>query len=57
MFLDAEFGPAFLLFLLWTLIASVVLTVRPSVSPTPTRTNSAVPPFPTSESTTKGSTS
>ncbi len=30
MFLDAEFGPAFLLFLLWTLLASVVLTVRPS---------------------------
>jgi hypothetical protein len=29
-FLDAEFGPAFLLFLLWTLLASVVLTVRPS---------------------------
>ena len=30
MFLDAEFGPASLLFLLWTLLASVVLTVRPS---------------------------
>jgi hypothetical protein len=30
MFLNAEFGPAFLLFLLWTLFASVVLTVRPS---------------------------
>ena len=30
MFLDAEFGPAFLLFLLWTLLASVVLTVRAS---------------------------
>lgn len=30
MFLDADFGPAFLLFLLWTLLASVVLTVRPS---------------------------
>jgi len=29
MFLDAEFGPAFLLFLLWVLLASVVLTVRP----------------------------
>ena len=28
MFLDAEFGPAILLFLLWTLLASVVLTVR-----------------------------
>jgi hypothetical protein len=27
-FLDADFGPAFLLFLLWTLLASVVLTVR-----------------------------
>jgi hypothetical protein len=27
--LDADFGPAFLLFLLWTLLASVVLTVRP----------------------------
>jgi hypothetical protein len=30
MFLDADFGPAFLLFLLWTLLASVILTVRPS---------------------------
>jgi hypothetical protein len=30
MFLNADFGPAFLLFLLWTLLASVVLTVRPS---------------------------
>jgi len=29
MFLDADFGPAFLLFLLWTLLASVALTVRP----------------------------
>jgi hypothetical protein len=29
MFLDAEFGPAFLLFLLWVLLTSVVLTVRP----------------------------
>ena len=29
MFLDAEFGPAFLLFLLWVLLVSVVLTVRP----------------------------
>jgi hypothetical protein len=27
-FLDAEFGPAFLLFLLWVTIASVVLTLR-----------------------------
>jgi hypothetical protein len=35
MFLDAEFGPAFLLFLLWTLIASVVLMVRPSVAGSP----------------------
>ena len=30
MFLNAEFGPAFLLFLLWTLLASVVLTLRPA---------------------------
>jgi hypothetical protein len=30
MFLDASFGPAFLLFLLWTLLASVVLTIRPT---------------------------
>jgi hypothetical protein len=30
MFLDADFGPAFLLFLLWILLASVVLSVRPS---------------------------
>jgi hypothetical protein len=35
MFLDAEFGPAFLLFMLWTLLASVVLTVRPSAVPVP----------------------
>ncbi len=28
MFLDAEFGPAFLLFLLWVTLASVVLTLR-----------------------------
>ena len=26
--LDAEFGPAFLLFLLWVTIASIVLTLR-----------------------------
>jgi hypothetical protein len=30
MFLDAEFGPAFLMFMLWVLLASVVLTVRSS---------------------------
>jgi hypothetical protein len=45
MFLDADFGPAFLLFMLWTLLASVVLTVRssgvqskaaPATSPSPT---------------------
>ncbi len=28
MFLDAEFGPAFLLFLLWVIIASIVMTLR-----------------------------
>ncbi len=28
MFLHSEFGPAFLLFLLWVIIASIVLTVR-----------------------------
>jgi hypothetical protein len=28
MFLDAEFGPAFLLFLLWLSLASIVLTLR-----------------------------
>lgn len=28
MFLDAEFGPAFLLFLLWVAVASVVLALR-----------------------------
>ncbi len=28
MFLDSEFGPAFLLFLLWVIIASIVLTLR-----------------------------
>ena len=36
MFLDADFGPAFLLFLLWTLLASVVLTIRSSGVPSPT---------------------
>jgi hypothetical protein len=35
MFLDAEFGPAFLLFLLWTLLTSVVLTVRPGGAGSP----------------------
>ena len=30
MFLDAEFGPAFLLFLLWVTLASIVLTLRVS---------------------------
>jgi hypothetical protein len=35
MFLDAEFGPAFLLFLLWTLLASVVLTLRPGGARSP----------------------
>ena len=30
MFLDAESGPAFLLFLLWALLTSIVLTVRPA---------------------------
>nr|WP_294692018.1 hypothetical protein [uncultured Friedmanniella sp.] len=30
MFLNADFGPAFLLFLLWTLLASVALTLRPN---------------------------
>jgi hypothetical protein len=33
MFLDADFGPAFLLFLLWTLLASVALTVRADRAP------------------------
>ena len=28
MFLDAEFGPAFLLVLLWVMLASIVLTLR-----------------------------
>jgi hypothetical protein len=37
MFLDAEFGPAFLLFMLWTLLASVVLTIRPAVAVSPAR--------------------
>jgi hypothetical protein len=37
MFLDAEFGPSFLLFMLWTLLASVVLTIRPAVAVSPAR--------------------
>jgi hypothetical protein len=36
MFLDADFGPAFLLFMLWTLLASVALTFRPSELRLPT---------------------
>ena len=42
MFLNADFGPAFLLFLLWTLLASVVLTVRPGL-PVAARAGRAVP--------------
>lgn len=38
MFLDAEFGPAFLLALLWIALASVVLTLRGRVSGTATST-------------------
>jgi len=49
MFLDAEFGPAFLLFLLWVLLTSVILTVRPGhvrsgsepVQPLPTASSPA----------------
>ncbi len=33
MFLDAEFGPAFLLFLLWVMLASIVLTLRAGRAP------------------------
>ena len=33
MFLDAEFGAAFLLFLLWVVVASIVLTVRAGRAP------------------------
>lgn len=33
MFLDAEFGPAFLVFLLWVTVASVVLTLRAGRAP------------------------
>ena len=43
MFLNAEFGPAFLLFLLWTLLASVVLTVRPEGNRAARRTGRPVP--------------
>jgi hypothetical protein len=46
MFLDAEFGPAFLLFLLWVLLTSVVLTVRPG----PVESGEPVQPFPTASS-------
>jgi hypothetical protein len=34
MFLDSEFGPAFLLFMLWVLLTSVVLTIRREPFPT-----------------------
>lgn len=44
MFLDAEFGPAFLLFLLWTLLASVVLAVRPSDLGSPSKAVQASTP-------------
>jgi len=40
-FLDADFGPAFLLFMLWTFLTSVVLTLHPDptpVAPDPLRT-------------------
>lgn len=40
MFLDAEFGPAFLLVLLWIALASIVMTVRAG------RTSIATPPTP-----------
>lgn len=41
MFLDAEFGPAFLLVLLWIALASVVLTLRGRASVAPTATPEA----------------
>lgn len=41
MFLDAEFGPAFLLFMLWVALASVVLTLRGRASVAPTATPEA----------------
>jgi hypothetical protein len=47
MFLDAEFGPAFLLFLLWVLLTSVVLTVRPGDVGS---ASEPVRPFPTAAS-------
>jgi hypothetical protein len=47
MFLDAEFGPAFLLFLLWVLLTSVVLTVRPGHVESG---REPVQPFPTASS-------
>jgi hypothetical protein len=47
MFLDAEFGPAFLLFLLWVLLTSVVLTVRPGQVGSG---REPVQPFPTASS-------
>jgi hypothetical protein len=50
MFLDAEFGPAFLLFLLWTLLASVVLTVRPSGAASLARAASSEAPRPATAS-------
>ena len=33
MFLDAEFGPVFLLVLLWVMLASIVLTLRAGREP------------------------
>ena len=47
MFLDAEFGPAFLLFLLWIAIASIVLTLRAgSATVTATASSTAAQPEP-----------
>jgi hypothetical protein len=47
MFLDAEFGPAFLLFLLWVLLASVILSLRPGDVGSPSE---PVRPMPTTVS-------
>ena len=42
MFLNAEFGPAFMLFLLWVTIASIVLTLRASRATTKAAASSKV---------------
>ena len=46
MFLDAEFGPAFLLFLLWVTVASIVLTLHAGRTDAQATRSVSAPPEP-----------